>query len=275
MNKMNLLYMKGFMKSTFLSVRFLSLLTIIALSSASFVKAQVTVPPYRINCGGEAFTDAEGNAWEADDHFTGGQAYLALSPTSYPLLTTAYQSERWFEESKTRLTYSFDAPAGEYKVRLHFAEIYDSAAVIGARVFEVWVNGAFGLGPIDVFSEAGAAYTPLIKDLTVNSNGTITLDFVSKIGHAKINGIEVIPNFIIGIKNGANKTSLTGANLGAKLDLQGSEYTYRSAFTGAYTLKLRNARGQVALTQNGQGKGEMHLVGLKPGIYFLEAKPKN
>ncbi len=264
------------MKSTLLSIRLISVFTVLTLSSVSFIKAQVTAPPYRINCGGDAFNDSLGNAWEGDSHFSGGAQFSALAPETHPGLTTLYQSERYYETDPTATySYSFDAPAGEYKVRLHFAEIYEPAAAAGYRVFDVMINGAFVLTNFDVFQEAGAGFTPVVKEFTITSGGTILIEFYNKAYHAKINGIEVIPNFATGIKNGAKKASLAELKVGTKVDLKGSEYIYHSAFKGSYDLVLRNAQGQIALTQNGHGQGELRIAGLKPGIYFLEAKSKN
>lgn len=148
---------------------------------------------YRVKCGGEGFTDKQGHVWEADAHFEGGQTFRADSAIGNTDIPYLYQSERWNDAALGNLKYTFPVRAGEYKVILHFAEIWDQAFASGQRVFDVSVNGTIVAPDLDVFAQAGAL-TPLDLDfLALAQDGKIIVEFANKVGNAKVAGIEVLP----------------------------------------------------------------------------------
>jgi hypothetical protein len=148
---------------------------------------------FRVKCGGEGFVDKAGHIWEADAHYEGGQTFAAANEITNTDIPFLYQSERWNDAASGNLKYTFPVRAGEYRINLHFAEIYDVAFAPGIRVFDVKVNETVVAADLDVFAQAGAN-TPLILDfLAAASDGIITVEFINKIGNAKISGIEVIP----------------------------------------------------------------------------------
>jgi hypothetical protein len=165
---------------------------ILVLAGLTFLFAQTTAPPYRIHCGGESLHDQAGNLWEADSHYSGGAPYLTASDITGTDAMAIYQTERWNDPNAGNLKYTFDAPEGDYTVRLHFAEIYDGDFAAGARVFDVAINSAIVVADLDVFAEVGAN-TALIKEFSASSvSGKIAIEFFNKVHHAKVDGIEII-----------------------------------------------------------------------------------
>jgi hypothetical protein len=149
--------------------------------------------PFRMNCGGGAYTDAGGRLWQADAYYTmdpvfgpngGGvsSTAAAISGTSDP---TLYQSERWGIQS-----YAIPVSTGAYEVRLHFAEINPAS---GRRVFNVTLEEQAFLTDYCIEDQAGN-YTAAIKitDLTV-PDAVLDIGFVTGSNAAKISALEVLP----------------------------------------------------------------------------------
>lgn len=86
--------------------------------------------------------------------------------------------------------YLVRAPNGVYRVKLMFAENYFTS--IGARVFDVYVQGQKAIGDLDIYKEAGKK-TALVKTIdNVNvTDGLIDMHFASQVGEPILNGIVV------------------------------------------------------------------------------------
>jgi hypothetical protein len=142
----------------------------------------------RVNAGGPAYTDPQGNVWAADTGFSASNAYsttAAVAGTNTPVL---YQTQRW---NSGTIQYQFSVPNGGYSVKLKFAELYFSAS--GQRVFNVAINGQAVLSNFDAIAQAGAN-TAVDKQFTVNvTGGQITIQFTPVAGEPIINAIEILP----------------------------------------------------------------------------------
>jgi len=122
-----------------------------------------------INCGGGAFTAADGTSYAADQYFSGGSTYSTVDAIAGTEDDTLYQSERY-----GAFTYSVPVPNGTYDVLLQFAEIYETAN--GARVFDVSLEGAVAVNDLDIHAVAGhdAAHDVLVSGMAV-SDGALTI----------------------------------------------------------------------------------------------------
>jgi chitodextrinase len=164
------------------------------LSSYSDVAAAKTTviafSTLRINAGGAAFTDSLGNAWSADTGFNAGQPFsnsLPISGTNDPIL---YTSGRYDGPAPPTLQYEFGVPNGEYQVRLHFAE---PTLGVGARKFNVQIEGAMVYSNLDVSAEAGVDSALIKTANAVVADGQLNLLLLhGPIENPFINGIEVI-----------------------------------------------------------------------------------
>ncbi|HEV8244274.1 MAG TPA: malectin domain-containing carbohydrate-binding protein, partial [Polyangiaceae bacterium] len=171
--------------------------TVTAASGGVSGTASVTVtsgstgsPVYQINIGGGALSPFAG-----DQFASGGSTWTEAVTVSTAGVTNAapmgvYQSERYGNFSYTFGSLSAGA---SYTVRLHFAE--NKWTSVGARVFNVLVNGSQVLTNFDIFASAGPK-TALVRDFTTTASGSgqITVQYVTITDNAKACGIEIISN---------------------------------------------------------------------------------
>ncbi len=162
--------------------------------SAIAVYGLLQAPPpaataVQINAGGGA-----SGTFAADTDFTGGSAYatnaaISTSGVTSPAPQAIYQSERYgsFTYTMPNLT-----PGTWYTMRLHFAEIYWTAA--GQRVFNVTVNGNPVLSNFDIFATAGGQNKAVVESFPVqaDSTGKVTAVFTTVKDNAKLSGLEII-----------------------------------------------------------------------------------
>ncbi|EEF58369.1 fibronectin type III domain-containing protein [Pedosphaera parvula] len=161
--------------------------------SADSIQASVTPTAfYKINSGSGA-----AGSFTADTNYSGGNSggtgtAIDTSAVTNPAPQAVYQTERW---GNNIYTFSGLLPGTNYKVRLHFAEIFYTAA--GIRQFNVFINGIEVLANYDIFAAAGTNYKAVIKGYTIPANGSgqIIIQYVSIAGkdNAKSSGIEVLP----------------------------------------------------------------------------------
>ena len=162
----------------------------------NIVVSMEVIPPSayikRVNCGGSAYVDGNGNAWDADRQYSsgswgsvGGSVYStsdAIANTNDDLL---YQSERWGLES-----YRFDVPNGIYEVKLLFAEVYFTQN--GKRVFHVKLEGEQVLTNYDIHAEVGHDYATHKLFTTEVKDGQLNIEFSKYIEDPKISAIQII-----------------------------------------------------------------------------------
>jgi len=153
-----------------------------------------------INCGGPAVSNSGGgdNPFVADKDYTGGSTYSVTHAITIPasIATTAapaavYQTAR--QGSPVTYTITGLTSGTQYTVRLHFAELYFSAA--GDREFNVAINGTTVLTNFDIYATAGANYTAVVENFTAtaNSSGDIVIAFTSGAkDQPMFEGIEVL-----------------------------------------------------------------------------------
>ncbi|PWU13802.1 MAG: hypothetical protein C5B50_18600 [Verrucomicrobia bacterium] len=147
--------------------------------------------PGAINCGGPSI-----GSFMTDAYYSAGSTYstgsaVATNGLINPAPAAVYQSQRY-----GNLTYSLPylTPRASYKVRLHFAEIYWTSA--GQRVFNVLLNGVQVLTNYDIVQAAGGSFKGNVQEFNAisDSTGTITVQLVTVVDNASINGIEIIAN---------------------------------------------------------------------------------
>jgi len=145
----------------------------------------------RVNCGGPAYQDTQGNRWAADQQYTegswgyvGGKVYTTgneIAKTDDDLL---YQSERW-----GNFFYLFDIPNGTYQVTFYFAEIYRDAP--GIRKFSVRLEGHQVLSDLDLVAVAGRDVAH-VETFTVDlMDGQLGIEFKQSLDNPKINALSI------------------------------------------------------------------------------------
>ena len=145
---------------------------------------------YRIDCGSSSAV----SPFSADQFFSGGTARTVTHSISTSGLTNAapqgvYQSERY-----GNVTYTLPSlvASASYTVRLHFAELFWTAA--GKRTFNVAINGTTVLSNFDIFATTGAEFKATLRDFTTTatSAGQIVITLTTVKDNATIEGIEII-----------------------------------------------------------------------------------
>ncbi len=153
----------------------------------------------RVNCGGTAYRDHEGNVWSDDQPYSpgswgwenGGYALFYGIPISGTVDDPLYQAER-----NALQWYRFTVPNGKYVVTLKFAELYYDG--VGERIFHVNIEGSRVLSNFDMVAEAGfAAAIDKVFDVEV-SDGRLDIEFITiekepgvTIAHANVKAIGV------------------------------------------------------------------------------------
>lgn len=155
-----------------------------------------------INAGGGAYTDSQGNVWEADSvhayYQAGGSKGIATQSTAAILGTTddaLYQSGRTFRQRMQPGPYLYEIPvpvAGEYLVTLHFAETDTLRSLPAKRVFDVKVEGKLIYKGFDIVVAARGAFTATSLTATVTVvDGSLTVELQSVKFNPKISAIAV------------------------------------------------------------------------------------
>jgi hypothetical protein len=146
---------------------------------------------YRINAGGRAFSDTDGNLWSHDGFNKGGGTLDRQSQKIEGTNTDRlYQSERHASPGSP-LMYDLPVDNGRYAVHLHFAEIYFKTNPANKRKFDVLLEGEKVLEAFDIGAEVGA-FTAVVKPfVTEVRDGRLNIELRPVLQNPKIAGIEV------------------------------------------------------------------------------------
>lgn len=215
---------------------------------------------YRVNCGGDNYTDENGNRWAADVHKADGNYWGSLSWTDqFGNLPNFLASQRrtkdpiagtkdWelfqsFRYGRHKLKYQFPLPDGEYLVELYFIEPWwgtdRSMDCEGFRIFDVAINEDICIKNLDIWKEAG--HDRLLKKRVKGyaKDGMLEISFPHILaGQAVISAIAIAstdnqikaalpsPSLITNVKGGTHKLWLDTGKDFAKLpqQLYGSEW---------------------------------------------------
>ncbi|MBW2713876.1 MAG: hypothetical protein JRC77_09010 [Deltaproteobacteria bacterium] len=158
-----------------------------------------SVTTYRLNAGGSSYTDTDGNVWVPDDAFVNtGAAKVVTSSISGTSMDPLYQSKRWVKTKASdyeRMHYRLPIANGSYTVTLHFAEIREVSGFVGARVYDVNIEGDEAISNLDVYKLAGdinRAYSHR-EDAVMVSDGVLNIILIEGTANPTISAIEVVP----------------------------------------------------------------------------------
>jgi len=164
---------------------------------------------YRINCGGDAFTDEFGQPWQADDTLyshSWGQDFEGVHPFQASQRhiqedirgTKSDELFQFFRFGRHRLWYNFPVADGDYRVELYFVEPWhgkdggEKDDYEGIRIFDVAINDETVIDDLDPWAEAG--YLGSLKRVVYAKakKGHLHISFPEvKAGQAVICGIAV------------------------------------------------------------------------------------
>ena len=180
------------------SRRLIGLCIVLCVVVGLFATYQLLAHPASVDAAGGVQINAGGGAaspFIADTDYSGGRNGTATTKTidtsklTNPAPQAVYQTDR-----VGNFTYTIpNLTAGaSYTVRLHFAEIYWTAA--GKRTFNVSINSTQVLSNFDIFATAGGADIAVIEQFstTASTSGTIAIQFTTVKDNAQVNGLEVL-----------------------------------------------------------------------------------
>ena len=164
---------------------------------------------YRVNCGGDRYTDSFGAVWDTDDvrysrswseDFEGLSPYLASQRVTHDPIcgTRDWKLFQSFRYGRHKLNYRFALPDGKYRVELYFVEPWHGTGggwgtdCEGLRLFDVAVNGTTVIDDLDIWAEKGhdTALKVVVEAEAVG--GELRIDFPEvKAGQAVISAIAI------------------------------------------------------------------------------------
>ena len=255
--------------------------TVTAQSGSVTGTASVTVSStptavYRINCGSTSAV----SPFAADQYSSGGTQRSVTNTITVSGVTNAapaavYQTERYGTSTYTLPSLNVGSP---YTVRLHFAELYQTAA--GKRVFNVGINGTTVLSNFDIYAAAGGTYKAVVRDFTAtaNSSGQIVINLTTVTDNATIEGIEILtstpnsaPSIVTAAAASPNPVAGTTSALSALGADDGGEanLTYTWATTGTPV-------ATVSFSANGTNAAKATTATFtKAGTYALQVTVKD
>jgi hypothetical protein len=145
------------------------------------------------------YTDPDGQVWEGDRYFRGGEALSCRSG----ILTRGFDRNLFASMREGAFEYAIPLKPGTYEAELLFAEtLFGEGNPLGgedrARSFGIAVNGLPAVPEFDLLEHAGmpnAADSIVLKDLRPAADGLLHLRFVPSLGNkALINAIWVRPS---------------------------------------------------------------------------------
>lgn len=120
-----------------------------------------------VNAGGDA-VQSEQQDWQADAHFTSGEAYADSARTQSGVQEvfrgTIYETQRI--DRGEAVAYAVPAGEGLYALELHFAELWHRGGQSGRRVFDVEIEGqVIGRGLDTLAQTGGDADRPFVATI--------------------------------------------------------------------------------------------------------------
>jgi beta-glucanase (GH16 family) len=134
---------------------------------------------------GPSMLDARGRRWLPDTGHVGGRSTATTARIEGTSSQAIYQHERTGMRA-----YIVPVPApATYAINLHLAETRFSSR--GQRVFDVSAEGVVKASDVDIIAAVGRNHAYHLIFTAAVTDGQLDLGFISKVGPAKVNGIEV------------------------------------------------------------------------------------
>ncbi len=243
----------------------------------------------RINCGGGAFTNNSGHVYSADQHFIATGTSTYTNNNIADILNTSadvlYKSERGASTNGGTFNYSIPVTNGDYRVVLHFAEIWFGATGgttggVGSRVMSVDINGTRRLSNFDIIASTGSMKSIIRQyDVTV-TNGKVDLRFVSNVHRAKISAIEILPITSTTTVTSTSRLFAEEEALTAYPNPFADRFTVNmgSEQTGKISIQLYDQLGRIVFNKETMANGSQQLevdlssTALTTGLYILRVQ---
>ena len=127
--------------------------------------------------------------------FTGDITEVDASVPTYSAPIELFTQERWDPAGGEELGLEFGSGAlepGTYAVRLFIGDTNSATASIGARVFDVSIEGELFLDDFDIFATIGTEIGGMFEWTGQVTDGTVDIDFARIVENPLINAVEII-----------------------------------------------------------------------------------
>jgi chitodextrinase len=139
------------------------------------------------------FVDSQGRTWQPDFGFNSSKTSTKVEAIAGTVDDVLYHTVRYDPVEAPELLYTLPVENGTYTVRLHFVEKYSGAFTVGARVFDIDIEGTRAFEDIDIFAAVGARTAYMRETTATVSDGALHIQFHRQAGDPNISAIEVIP----------------------------------------------------------------------------------
>lgn len=178
-------------------MNFLKKLSLIFLFLFLFPSEIFAVEPgtviYRTNYGGGQISGTP--VWQKDpiaaSRFTTTNT-IDMTDESIPSGTPENIFKSYRFGPNQNLNLSFPVEPGRYEVRLYFAEISGGNDEVGARIFDISIEGEKVLSNFDVFKTAGKKNKAIKRAFFVTSDSNLNIDFTKIKDNSMVSGIEIL-----------------------------------------------------------------------------------
>jgi hypothetical protein len=266
-------------------------LNLLEYSSSEYVVLKTTADPvessppsFWINSGGTAFTTFYGKSFAADGYVSGGwPTSFASGEVENTNVDTLFLDAR----QGRMIRYDFPTGKGDFRVLLHFNELYYGNQVpggIGSRKFKVNIEGVRKLTEYDIFATAGGAMKAVTEGFTTHvADSVLTVQLVKgSAGLALISAIEIFPIAIpvptarIASKSSTTHTAFTLASLAPNPVQDRLWVNFPSSPSQVLSIQLTDLTGRVYFRPDpGRIKENQLAVEtgiLKAGVYLLKVE---
>ena len=105
-----------------------------------------------------------------------------------------FQTERWDNLAGQNMKWEFALEDGDYEVRLYLAELFNPSSSVGARVFDVSVEGTISaeFDDLDAYELGGDNVGVMVSHTVSLNDGLLNLEFLHGAGNPSLKGIEVL-----------------------------------------------------------------------------------
>jgi len=153
---------------------------------------------FRLNCGGDAFTDKNGNEWERSDYYIAGGYGMVNGIAHHTPEYDAADSDLYLYYSNVYanpLEARFDnIIPGKYRVKLYMMEVYWNDGDPSARVYDIRINDKLYKRDVCPSRQVGKWHAlEYVFVVEIAQGDSLFISMPASVDNAILSGIEITP----------------------------------------------------------------------------------